>query len=247
MRFKDKVTIVTGGAQGLGKAIAEGFGREGAHVIILDILEKEAKSVVGEIEHKGGKAVAIGLDATKGQEVKSAIGNIVEKWGRIDILVNNIGGNEVIPFLESDESIWQKSLDLNFLVTLRFCHTVLPYMVNQKHGVIVNIASVAGRQPRPMSLVYSAAKAGVIAMTRTLAVAMAPHNIRVNSVSPGTMDNRSRAQRPPEHFEPILRQVSLGRMSKPEEVAAAVLFLASDEASYIVGQSLHVDGGNCML
>ncbi len=247
MRFKDKVTIVTGGARGLGKAIAEGFGKEEAHVIILDILEEEARSTAKEIERKGGKAIAIGLDATKGQEVKSAIGNIVEKWGRIDILVNNIGGNEVIPFLESDESIWQKSLDINLLVPLRFCHAVLPYMVNQKHGIIVNIASIAGRQPRPMSLVYSAAKAGVIAMTRTLAVAMAPYNIRVNSVAPGTMDNRSREQRPPEHFEPILRQVTLGRMSKPEEVAAAALFLASDEASYIVGQSLHVDGGNCML
>lgn len=247
MRFKDKVTIVTGGAQGLGKAIAEGFGREGAHVIILDILEAEASSTAKEIERQGGKAIAIGLDATKGQEVKSAVGNIVEKWGRIDILVNNIGGNEVIPFLESDESVWQKSLDINLMVPLRFCQAVLPYMVNQKHGVIINIASIAGRQPRPMSLVYSAAKAGVIAMTRTLAVAMAPYNIRVNSVAPGTMDNRSREQRPPEHFGPILRQVTLGRMSKPEEVAAAVLFLASDEASYIVGQSLHVDGGNCML
>ncbi|MFQ5997192.1 MAG: SDR family NAD(P)-dependent oxidoreductase [Dehalococcoidales bacterium] len=247
MRFKDKVTIVTGGASGLGKAIAQGFAKEEAFVIILDKSEDEAKRTTREIESQGGSAVAIRVEATDGREVRSVIAEIAEKWGRIDILINNIGGGESIPFLETDEALWHKILELNLIVPLRFCHAVLPYMVKQKYGRVVNIASIAGRQPRPMAVIYSAAKAGVISITRSLAVAMAPYNIRVNSVSPGIMDTALAKQVRPEHMAPILKQTSLGRWSQPEEVAAAVLFLASDEASYIVGQSLHVDGGNCML
>ncbi len=247
MRFRDKVTIVTGGASGLGKAIARGFAEEEAFVIILDKLEGEAERTVKEIESQGGRAVAIKVEATDGQEVGSVVREIVRKWDRIDILINNIGGGESVPFLETDETLWRKVLELNLMIPLRFCHAVLPYMVKQQYGRVVNIASIAGRQPRPMAVIYSAAKAGVISITRSLAVAMAPYNIRVNSVGPGIMDTALARQAGPEHMEPIFKQTALGRWSQPEEVAAAVMFLASDEASYIVGQNLHVDGGNCML
>ncbi|MGB2815207.1 MAG: SDR family oxidoreductase [Dehalococcoidales bacterium] len=247
MRFKDRVAIVTGSAQGIGKAIAQGFAGEAADVILLDKSE-EAKNTAREIEAGGGKASAMICDATNGQEVKDTVKQIIEKWGRIDILVNNIGWNESISFLESDEALWYKSLDINLLVPMRLCHAVLPHMIKQKSGRVVNISSIAGRQPRPFALAYSAAKAGVIAITRSLAVAMAPYNIRVNSVAPAIIDTQLlREQAPPEHLGPIMKQSTLGRLGQPEEVAAAVLFMASDEASYIVGQTLNADGGNCML
>jgi 3-oxoacyl-[acyl-carrier protein] reductase len=152
-----------------------------------------------------------------------------------------------LDFLDTDESIWWQSLDINLLAPMRFCRAVLPYMVKQQQGSIVNIASIAGRQPRPMAITYSAAKAGVIAITRSLAVAMTSHNIRVNSVSPGTIDTPQTRGADPKHLGPILAPVTLGRMCRVEDVAAAVLFMASDEVPYIVGQSLNVDGGNCML
>ena len=247
MRFKDRVTIVTGAAQGIGKAIAQGFAKESADVIIVDKSEG-ANATASEIKAGGGKASALKCDATKSQEVKDVVKQIMEKWGRIDILVNNIGWNESIPFLETDEELWYKSLEINLLVPIRFCHTVLPHMVKQKSGRVVNIASIAGRQPRPYALVYSAAKAGVIAITRSLAVAMAPHNIRINCVAPAIVDTQLlREQAPPEHLGPILKQSALGRLGQSEEIAAAVLFMASDEASYILGQTLNADGGNCML
>ena len=247
MRFKDKVTIVTGAANGIGKAIAQGFAREGGIVVILDRLEEEARNVAEGIESQGGRAEAMKVEATEGEEVKSVVKKIAEKWGRIDILINDIGWVEIVPFLETDEAIWRKSLDLNLLIPLRFCREVLPYMVKQQYGRIVNIASIAARQPRPMAVAYSAAKAGVIAMTRSLAVAMAPYNIRVNSVSPGTIATAQTKGSDPKHLDPILKPVTLGRLGEPEEVAVAVLFMASDEASYIVGQGLNVDGGNSML
>ena len=239
--------MVTGGACGLGRAIAQCFAREGALVIILDKAEEEAGNTAREIESQGGKAVALKVDATQGQEVINVVDKIAEKWGRIDILVNNIGWNECISFLETDEALWRTSLDINLLIPMRFCRAVLPYMVKQQYGRVVNIASIAGRQPRPMAVTYSAAKAGVIAITRSLAVAMAPHNIRVNCIAPALIETELLRQNTPELLGPILNQTTLGRYCKPEEIAEAVLFFASDEASYIVGQSLHVDGGNCML
>ncbi|MGB2813893.1 MAG: SDR family NAD(P)-dependent oxidoreductase [Dehalococcoidales bacterium] len=247
MKFKDKVTLVTGGACGLGRAITQCFAREGALVIILDKAEEEAGNTAREIESQGGKAVALKVDATQGQEVINVVDEIAEKWGRIDILVNNIGWNECISFLETDEELWRTSLDINLLIPMRFCRAVLPYMVKQQYGRVVNIASIAGRQPRPMAVTYSAAKAGVISITRSLAVAMAPHNIRVNCIAPALIETELLRQNTPELLGPILKQTTLGRYCKPEEIAEAVLFFASDEASYIVGQSLHVDGGNCML
>lgn len=247
MKFKDKVTLVTGGACGLGRAIARCFAKEGALVIILDKAEEEAGNTAREIESQEGRAVALKVDATQGKEVTNVVDEIAEKWGRIDILINNIGWNECVPFLETDEELWRMSLDINLLVPMRFCRAVLPYMVKQQYGRVVNIASIAGRQPRPVAVTYSAAKAGVIAITRSLAVAMAPYNVRVNCIAPALIETELLRQNTPELLGPILKQTTLGRYCKPEEIAAAVLFFASDEASYIVGQSLHVDGGNCML
>jgi len=250
MSLKGRISIVTGGASGIGQAIAQRFAKEGSVVVILDRLEKEGKKTVKEIESQGGKAVAMKVDATEGQQVKNAVGEIVKEWGRIDILINNIGFCEIISFLESDETHWHRMLDCNLMVPLRFCHAVLPHMINQQYGRIVNIGSIAGRQPRPGAVVYSGAKAGVIAITRSLAVAMATHNIRINCVCPGLIAT-AKAQKDhhenPEYIERIMKNISLERPGQPEEIAAVVLFLASDESSYIVGQSVNVDGGSSML
>lgn len=250
LRFKDTITIVTGGATGIGRAIAQAFGREGATVLILDKQEVEGRKTAGEIKAKGGKAEGITLDATKVEEVKKAIAEIIAGWGRIDILVNNIGWSENIAFLETDESLWRKVIDLNLLVPMNFCRWVLPHMVERKSGRIINIASIGGRQPRPNAVAYGAAKAGVISMTKSLAQSMAQHNIRINAVAPGPIETalaKEMRKANPEGYAAILKQAAMGRMGEPEEIARAVLFLTSEEAAFITGQTLNVDGGNCMI
>jgi NAD(P)-dependent dehydrogenase (short-subunit alcohol dehydrogenase family) len=182
--------------------------------------------------------------------VKDAINAVVRKHGRIDILVNNIGSTEVVPFLQSDEDIWRHSIDLNLMVPLRFCSAVLPHMIERNSGNIVSISSGSARQAVPLAVVYSAAKAGVIAMSRSLAAAVSKHNIRLNCVLPGTVatpEFKRTYEADPSHIDNLLKQVTLGRPGKPEEVANAVLFLASEESSYMTGQAISCDGGRVML
>ncbi len=253
VRFKDRVVIVTGGARGIGQTIAKAFARAGGIVAIPDILEGEGKNTVKEIEAEGGQAVAMKVDATDREQVKQFVEKIASDFGKIDILVNNIGFVKTIPFLETDETFWQQSIELNLTVGLRFCHLVLPHMVEQQYGRVVNISSIAGRNPRPMAVLYSVTKAGVIAMTRSLAVAMAPYNIRINCVAPATIEtpitkeNRQKDPKFDEFLEELTKSIVLKRWGRPEEVADVVLFLASDESTYMVGQTLSVDGGSCML
>lgn len=247
MRFKDKVVIISGGAVGLGRAISLGFGAEGAMVYVCDINMGEATKTADDITARGGKATALEVDVSRRQEIETAINEVMKRERKIDILVNNVGWTDTLPFLETDEKNWRRVIDMNLICTMNFCHAVLTRMVERKYGRIVNVASIAGRQARPLAVAYGAAKAGVISITKSLAVAMAPYNIRINSVAPGVMDTPLLKRLSPEHWQPILDQVALKRASQPEEVAQAVLFLASDEASYIVGQTLAVDGGNCML
>lgn len=249
MRFKDKIVIVTGGATGIGQAISHGFAGEGAVVILLDKLGEEGRSTAKAIESQGGRASAMTVEATDGQQVKNAIDKIAREWKRIDVLINNIGWNERMPFLESDEALWRKVLDINLLVPLRFCRAVLPHMIRQKYGSVVNISSGGAREPVPWAAVYCAAKAGVISITWSLAADMIRHNIRVNCVLPGTVETaafKNARRETSDGAKSVLQSVPIGRLSQPEEVAAAVLFLASDEASYIVGDTITVTGGRIM-
>lgn len=250
MRFVDKVAIVTGGACGIGQAIARALGKEGAKVIILDRLEAEGKANADFINQEGGQAVAMVVDALDAEQVKKAVDLIAKDYGRIDVLVNNIGSTEVVPFLESDEKIWQHSINLNLMVPMRFCRAILPYMVNQKSGTVVNVSSGSGRQAVPLAVAYSAAKAGVIAMNRSLALAMAPYGLRLNCILPGTVatpEFKRTFEADPSHINNLLKQVTLGRPGKPEELASAVCFLASDDSSYMTGQAISCDGGRVML
>lgn len=247
MRFKDRVAIISGGAAGLGRAISLGFGREGAAVYICDIDLEKANKTADEISSQGGRASTLKVDVSHRQEIDSAVNEVMKREQKIDILVNNVGWTDTLPFLETDEKRWRRVIDMNLICTMNFCQAVIPHMVARNYGRIVNISSIAGRQARPLAVAYGAAKAGIISLTKSLAVAMASHNIRVNCVAPGAMDTPLLKELSPEHWQPILEQVALKRPAQPEEVARAVLFLASDDVSYIVGQTLTVDGGNSML
>ena len=249
-RFADRVVMVTGAARGIGKAIAEAFGAEGAQVVILDVLEDEGRAAAKAIEDAGGRATALTVDATDPQQVKDAVAKIAIDYRRIDVLVNNIGWNSPTPFLESDEALWQKLLDINLMTALRFSREVLPHMVERQTGSVVNIASIAAIHPWPGSVLYGVAKAGIVSMTRSLAAAMAEHGVRVNCVCPGpTETDLSKVLRKtnPEYVKSIHGKLQIGRLADPEEIAATVLFLASDAASFVLGDALVVDGGYNMV
>jgi 2-hydroxycyclohexanecarboxyl-CoA dehydrogenase len=250
MEFKDKVVVVAGGAGGIGEKIAQGFAREGGITIILDSAEERVQKVVQEIESSGGKAFAVVIDATKEDEVKEAIDRVAGKFGRIDVLVNSIGMNKPMPFLETPESLWYQIVELNLMVTARLCKAVLPYMLKQNFGRIINLSSQQGRRAAPTAMPYAASKAGVISVTKSLATAVAQHNIRVNAVCPGFVNagiTKELLKNSPEYVEDLLQQTPMRRMCQPEEVASVVMFLASEASSYITGQSLSIDGGTVML
>ncbi len=248
--FNDRVILVTGAAQGIGFASAQRFADLGGEVVILDKLAAEAEAAVAAITNRGGHASAIIADATDSQQVMDAVDAVISERGRIDVLVNNIGWNKPTPFLESDEAFWQELLDINLMTALRFCRAILPRMIEQRYGRIVNIASIAGIHPWPGSVLYGVAKAGIVSMTRSLAAAMAQHNIHVNCVCPGPTETAlSKALRVtnPDYVKAIHGMVTLGRLADPDEIARAVCFLASDEASFVLGECLVVDGGYNMV
>lgn len=218
MRFKDKVAIISGGAVGLGRAISLGFGREGAVMYICDIDEEKATGTAGDITSQGGRATVLKVDVSRRREIETAVNEVMKREQKIDILVNNVGWTDTLPFLETDEENWRRVIDMNLICTMNFCQVVLPHMIERKYGRIVNIASIAGRQARPLAVAYAAAKAGVISVTKSLAVAMAPHNIRVNCVAPGAMDTPLLKRLSPEFTQPIIDQVALKRAAQPEEV-----------------------------
>ncbi|MCU0521835.1 MAG: SDR family oxidoreductase [Anaerolineae bacterium] len=248
--FSDRVILVTGAAQGIGYASAQRFAELGGRVVLLDKLAAEAEAAVAVITDHGGRASAVIADATDSQEVEDAVAAMIADYGRIDVLVNNIGWNKPTPFLESDEAFWQELLDINLMTALRFCRAILPHMIDRHYGRIVNIASIAGIHPWPGSVIYGVAKAGIVSMTRSLAAAMAQHNIRVNCVCPGpTETGLSKALRVtnPDYVKAVHGMVTLGRLADPGEIARAICFLASDDASFVLGECLVVDGGYNMV
>lgn len=250
MRFKGKSAIVTGAGQGIGRAIAMGLASEGASVAVAEINEKTAEEAVAQIRKCGGTAVFVKVDVTSGEEIRKAAAKVIAEYGKIDILVNNVGFSELQPFMHNTQEFWDRTIALNLMSTIIFCRTVLDGMVERKYGKIVNIASTAAIRGAPTQAVYAASKGGVISFTRSIAREFAEHNINVNCVCPGTTDTPQWAHAVETlagSAQAILDSVPMRRLGKPEEVAAPVLFLASDDASWMVGQTLSASGGLVML
>ncbi len=251
MRFDGRVAIVTGSGRGIGRAIALRFAEEGGKVAVVDKVQDTAANTVESIKSMGGQAIYVALDVTRSEDVRRMVQNTLEHFGKIDILVNNVGWFDTAhPFLETGEESWDQIISINLKSTLLCCHHVLKEMVKNGYGKIVNISSGAGRVGQSGQIPYSAAKAGVIGLTKALAREVARYRINVNCVCPGVTDTPLEAEmsaRNPKRRESLEKLIPWRRVGKPEEVAALVCFLASDDAEYITGQTVSVDGGITML
>ncbi|MEO0802718.1 MAG: 3-oxoacyl-[acyl-carrier-protein] reductase [Cyanobacteria bacterium J06642_2] len=241
----DKVAIVTGASRGIGRAIAIALGQAGASVVVNYARSADAAhEVVAEIAAAGGSAIAIGGNIAEPEAVDALFAQTMEKWGRVDVLVNNAGITRDTLILRMKPDDWQSVIELNLTGVFLCLKAATKIMMKQRQGRIINITSVVGISGNPGQANYSAAKAGVIGLTKTAARELASRNITVNAVAPGFIATQMTADL---DAEPILAGIPLGRMGQPEEVAGAVCFLAADPAAaYITGQVLNVDGGMVM-
>jgi 2-hydroxycyclohexanecarboxyl-CoA dehydrogenase len=251
MERTGRVAFVTGAGRGIGRAIALRLAEHGDAVAIGDIRAGDAGETVTAIEELGGRAVALSLDVSDSASVASAVEETLELLGPVEILVNNAGWDEMHPFLETDEQFWDRVIEVNFKGCLRMTKATLPGMVERKWGRIVNIGSDAGRVGSSFESVYSGAKGGVIAFTKTIAREVARSGVTANTVCPGPTDTPMLAEVAKGQGEKIIeamtRAVPMKRLAMPEDIATAVAFLASDEAEYITGQTLSVSGGLTMI
>ena len=250
-RLYDKNAIVTGGARGMGFAIAKALYQEGSRVAILDIDEKGVAEAAKQLDEKLDRVIGRKIDVTKRSDVQSFVQEIKGRWGSVDLLVNNAGGALNTPFVleEIQEKDWNLVLDVNLKGAFLCCQAVIPEMVRQRGGVIVNISALAGHWRASLAGVqYTAAKAGVEGLTRQLAYDWGKAGIRVNAVAPTVTMTGDRIQslwdnKSEEEKKKVLSNIPLGRLGTPEEVASVVVFLASDESSYITGITIDVSGG----
>jgi 2-hydroxycyclohexanecarboxyl-CoA dehydrogenase len=247
-----RVALVTGGGRGIGAAIATGLARDGLTVVIADLRETEANETAAAITADGHQALALQVDVTDSAGVAAAVAQAHDAYGQIDVLVNNAGWDELMPFLATDEPFWDRVLDINLKGTLRLTHAVLPGMVERGWGRIINIGSDAGRVGSSLESVYSGAKGGVIAFTKTLAREVARKGVTANVVCPGPTDTpfmqetAAKAKDADAVLAGIVKTVPMRRLARPDEIAAAVRFFADDSAGYITGQTLSVSGGLTM-
>jgi 2-hydroxycyclohexanecarboxyl-CoA dehydrogenase len=242
-RFEDKVAIVTGGASGIGQATARRLAGEGAAVVIADVNGEGAGGVARSISEGGGRAIALQVDVTDAPGVRAMTEQAIAAFGKIDILVSNAGWDRAGPFADTDEELWDRVIAINYRGHLATCHAALPHMREGGGGRIVTVASDAGRVGSSGEVVYSGAKGAVIAFTKGLAREVARYGINVNCVAPGLVDTPLLAGMPEKLIAAIVRSIPLRRTGVPEEIAAAICFLASDDAAYITGQTLSVNGG----
>lgn len=256
-RFEDKIIIVTAGAQGIGKGIVLRFSQEGAKVIIADIDAEAGKKLAGELERKGREALAIKTDVSDVKEVKNMVNTTVDKFGQIDILVNNAGVNKPAFILDVKEEDWDLMMKVNLKGVFLCCQTVIPHMIKQKKGKIINISSISGKKGGTWLSPYCATKFGVIGFTQSIARELAPHNINVNCVCPGivftplwdklaTVFSRKLNIPADKVKEYYVSRIPLKRPATSEDIANVVSFMCSDEASYMTGQAINVTGGEEM-
>jgi NAD(P)-dependent dehydrogenase (short-subunit alcohol dehydrogenase family) len=244
-RLEDKIALVTGAGAGIGRAVAETFAREGAHVVVADRDGEAARETADAITKSNGSALAETVDVTDTEQVKALMGRLAEKFGRLDVLVNNAGVGERSDFRHLDDAAWDKVWKTNVDGTVRCAREAFDLLKASGKASIINLSSVmATKHTRQMS-VYSATKGAVSALSRSLAVEYAPYGIRVNALCPGYVETAliGRYMNNPMIAKALLTQTPLRRFGTPQDIANAALFLASDEAAYITGAGLHVDGG----
>lgn len=250
MEFEGRVALVTGAASGIGRAVALALAAQGARVALADIDTAGAERVAAEAATAGGEHLVVRVDVTSVESVEAGVGQAIAALGPIDVLANVAGWDRIAPFLETDAELWDRIIGINFRGVLATCRAVLPAMVERGSGVVVNTASEAGRAGSSGEAVYSGAKGAVIAFTKSLAREVARHGIRVNAVAPGLTDtpllDTLIAAGHGRLMDAIVRSTPLRRLATPEEVAEAVLFLASRRASFITGQTIGVGGGLVM-
>ena len=245
MRLAGKVALVTGAQQGIGKAIAIAFGREGANVVVNYLDDRAAGEAIAEdIRKSGPQAVVVAGSVTHAADVQEMV-EAGDALGGVDILVNNAGIFPRVNFLDMTETQWDEVLNVNLKGTFFCTQTVVRRLVDGKRsGAIINLASSAAFRSSPRGVHYVSSKAGIVGFTRATALELARYRIRVNAIAPGTTDTaQPRYGMSEEELQAVGRQVPLGRMAAPEDVAALALFLASDEASHVTGQTMHVNGG----
>jgi NAD(P)-dependent dehydrogenase (short-subunit alcohol dehydrogenase family) len=241
--IENKVAIVTGGGGGIGSAVVRRFAREGAKIIIADIDGESAQAVGAGLSAQRVDAVPIVTDVTKKQSVDDMVRAALERWSRIDILVNVAGGAERIAVVDMTAAQWDDVVDMNLKSVFLCSQATLPAMLKQKYGKIVNISSIYGFTGNATRSSYATAKAGVAAFTKSLALEVVNDGINVNAVAPGRVTTpRVRNRYSDEAWAAAVAQVPMGRAGTPEEIASAVLFLATDENKYITGQTIHVNG-----
>jgi NAD(P)-dependent dehydrogenase (short-subunit alcohol dehydrogenase family) len=251
MKLRDKVAIVTGAASGIGRAIALRFAKEGANIIVADINLEGANKVAAEIRPLNVRAMAIKTDVTSTEDVSRMVKATLDEFGKIDILVNNAGGSargRGTLFHECPDELFDFVIDNNLKGAFKCSRAVLPHMMQRRSGKILSTASVDGVRGRslPGVVEYSAVKAGIIGFTQALAQAVGPYGIRVNCFSPGPIATAGAMGGSPEFFIKIKERSYFGRLGEPDDVARVVAFLASDDADWITGQNIIVDGGDSL-
>jgi 3-oxoacyl-[acyl-carrier protein] reductase len=240
----DRVALITGGARGIGRAVARRLALEGSHIAVVDLDGGAAEAVAAEVRGTGRRAVAVGMDVTSPADVQRAVHEVYETFGRADILVNSAGVlGPFLPVWETPVESWDRLIAVHLRGTFLCCRAVVPGMIAHRWGRIVNLASIAGKEGFALDAAYCAAKAGVIAFTKSLAKEVAPHNIRVNAVAPTVIETDLVKGIPEDEIAEKQRRIPLGRFGTPEEVAALIRFLVSDESSFITGQCSDISGG----
>ena len=247
MNLDGQIAIVTGGAQGIGKAIVQVLIQSGADAVVADMNLDRARETVSELEVSGRRLMAVGVNVAESKQVTEMVDRVVKEWGRLDILVNNAGITRDGLLLRMSEEDWNRVMDVNLKGTFHCTKAVLPFMIRQRRGRIVNIASIVGAMGNAGQANYAASKAAVIGFTKSAAREYASRGITVNAVAPGFIDTALTQNLSQEVRDLLLKQIPLARLGTAMDVAYAVRFLISEEAGYITGQVIHVNGGMLMI
>jgi len=246
MSLKGKVAIVTGGGQGIGRSIALRLASKKAKIAIFDIKQELARAVAEEIATNGGEAVSFQVDVSSMEEVRQAVNQTIDKFRHIDILVNNAGINKDRLFLRMEDEDWRRVLQINLSGTFNCMKVVLRPMVKNRYGRIVNVSSVVGIRGNVGQANYAASKAGIIGLTKSVAQEVSRYGVTVNAVAPGFIDTPMTRKLGEEKRQQFISQIPMGREGTPEEVADLVSYLVRDEAAYITGEIVRIDGGLAM-